>query len=126
MSGRVVHFEIPCDDAERATNFYRETFGWNMMAMPDMGYTMISTGPTGDQGPTEPGYIGGGMGVRGGPLTVPVVTMDVDDIDATLAGVAANGGSTVQDKMEVGDMGWTAYFKDSEGNVMGLWQTKSS
>ena len=26
------------------------------------------------------------------------------------------------EKMAVGDMGFAAYFKDSEGNVMGLWQ----
>jgi len=25
-------------------------------------------------------------------------------------------------KQQVGDMGWTAYIKDTEGNVIGLWQ----
>jgi len=32
------------------------------------------------------------------------------------------GGSTVSEKQPVGDMGFAAYFKDSEGNVLGLWQ----
>jgi predicted enzyme related to lactoylglutathione lyase len=32
------------------------------------------------------------------------------------------GGSTVQPKMPVMDLGCAAYFKDSEDNVMGLWQ----
>ena len=27
MSGRVVHFEIPADDVERAEEFYKSTFG---------------------------------------------------------------------------------------------------
>ncbi len=25
--------------------------------------------------------------------------------------------------MQVGDMGYAAYFKDTEGNIIGLWQT---
>ena len=32
MSGKVVHFEIPFDDGDRARNFYREVFGWQLMA----------------------------------------------------------------------------------------------
>ena len=51
------------------------------------------------------------------------ITIDVDDIDATLDEVEAKGGSTVQKKIPVGDMGFAAYFKDPEGNVMGLWQS---
>ena len=31
MSGKVVHFEIPFDDGERARAFYGETFGWQMV-----------------------------------------------------------------------------------------------
>lgn len=123
MSGRVVHFEIPFDDAERASTFYREAFGWQIQPMPDMNYTMVSTGPMGEQGPTEPGYIGGGLMHREGEFTHPVVTLDVDDIDKALETVGTLGGSTVAAKMQVGDMGWAAYFKDSEGNTIGLWQT---
>jgi predicted enzyme related to lactoylglutathione lyase len=125
MAGRVVHFEVPFDDAERATGFYRDVFGWQIMAMPEFDYHGVSTGPAGDQGmPSEPGYIGGGMFKRqdGAPST-PVITIDVDDIDAALAQVETKGGSTVQSKMAVGDMGFAAYFKDPEGNVMGLWQS---
>ena len=123
MSGRVVHFEIPFDDAERASTFYREAFGWQIQPMPDMNYTMVSTGPMGEQGPTEPGYIGGGLMHREGEFTHPVVTLDVDDIDKALETVGTLGGSTVAAKMPVGDMGWAAYFKDPEGNTIGLWQT---
>ncbi len=36
MSGRVVHFEIPADDVERAQSFYQEAFGWQITPMPDM------------------------------------------------------------------------------------------
>ena len=56
------------------------------------------------------------------PVTKPVITLQVDDIDATLKQVGSNGGSAVGEKMAVGDMGFAAYFTDSEGNLMGLWQ----
>jgi len=123
MSARVVHFEVPFDDADRALSFYREVFDWQVQSLPEMAYNTVSTGPVSDQGmPTEPGYIGGGMLQREAPVTAPVVTLAVDDIDATLATVEKHGGSTVHGKQPVGDMGFAAYFTDSEGNVMGLWQ----
>jgi predicted enzyme related to lactoylglutathione lyase len=124
VSGRVVHFEIPADDVARAEEFYRSAFGWNLSSMPDMGYTMVSTTPTDDQGaPKDPGAINGGMFKREGALSTPVITIDVDDIDKALETIASNGGSTVRGKQSVMDMGYAAYFKDSEGNLMGLWQT---
>ena len=123
MSARVVHFEVPFDDADRARAFYREVFDWQIDAMPEMGYNMVSTGPRSEQGmPTEPGYIGGGMLQREAPVTSPVITLAVDDIDACLVEIEKRGGSAVGEKMAVGDMGFAAYFNDTEGNVMGLWQ----
>ena len=119
----MVHFEIPFDDGERARAFYRDVFGWQLMEMPEMSYTLVSTGPSGDQGPTEPGYIGGGMLQREAPTHSPVVVIDVEDIDATLAMVEERGGETLVGRQQVGEMGWAAYFKDAEGNTMGLWQT---
>ena len=122
MSAKVVHFEVPFDDADRALSFYRDVFEWDIQSMPDMGYNMVSTGPMGNQGASEPGYIGGGMLQRQAPVTNPVITLMVDDIDATLVTVEKHGGSAVVAKTAVGDMGFSAYFRDSEGNLMGLWQ----
>jgi uncharacterized protein len=123
MSARVVHFEIPADDVARAQQFYRSAFDWTLDSMPEMEYTMVRTTPTNDQGmPDEPGAINGGMFQRYGELTTPVVTIAVDDIDKTLEHIGSLGGSTVQPKQSVGDMGFAAYFKDSEGNLLGLWQ----
>ena len=123
MSGRVVHFEIPADDLDRAREFYQSAFGWNLMPIPEMGYTMAHTTPSDDQGrPTEPGSINGGMFQREGPLTTPVITIDVDDIDKALETVSSIGGSMVRPRQAVADMGFAAYFKDSEGNLIGLWQ----
>jgi predicted enzyme related to lactoylglutathione lyase len=123
MSGRVVHFEVPFENGDRARAFYQRAFGWEITPMPEMDYTIVSTGPTGDQGPSEPGYIGGGMMARSDGFQGPVITVDVDDINETLAKVEELGGKTVRPRQEVGQMGYTAYFTDSEGNLMGLWQT---
>ena len=124
MPGRVTHFEVPYDDADRAASFYREIFDWEVQPMPELDYTFVSTGPTGDDGPTEPGYIGGGMYARAGDASPnPVIVIEGPDIDATLSRIEANGGSTVVQKTPVADMGFSAYFSDSEGNLMGLWQS---
>jgi predicted enzyme related to lactoylglutathione lyase len=124
MSGRIVHFEIPFDDGDRARAFYSDVFGWKTQTMPELDYTMAMTGQVGDNGmPTEPGFINGGMFQRTDNVNVPVVTIDVDSVDDALAKVEANGGKTVEAKIPVGDMGFAAYFNDSEGNLVGLWQS---
>jgi predicted enzyme related to lactoylglutathione lyase len=124
MSGRVVHFEIPTDDLERAQEFYREAFGWQMNPMPEMHYTMVGTTPTGQDGmPSEPGSINGGMLPRHAPVTAPVITIDVDDIHEALAKIEVLGGKVTTGRQPVGNMGFTAYFTDPEGNLIGLWQT---
>jgi uncharacterized protein len=123
MTGRVVHFEIPADDVERARSFYREAFGWQITPMPEMNYTIVSTTAVDENGaPTEPGAINGGMMQRQGRFTAPVVTIETDDIDSKLQEVEKLGGSTVEAKMPIGQMGFAAYFADPEGNVIGLWQ----
>lgn len=125
MSGRVVHFEIPFDDGDRARAFYRGAFGWNIHEIPDMHYTMVMSGPTSEQGmPSEPGFINGGMLQRGmSPARGPVITVDVEDIEQALQTVEQLGGRQVVGKQPVGDMGFSAYCTDPEGNVIGLWET---
>ncbi|RFU21366.1 VOC family protein [Geodermatophilus marinus] len=124
MTGRVVHFEIPFDDGDRARAFYKEAFGWQLQSYPGMDYTLVTTGPTGDAGPAEPGFVNGGMLPR--PESVagtPVVVVDVESIDVALERIGELGGETVLGKQPVGDMGWSAYVRDPEGNVVGLWET---
>lgn len=124
MTNRIVHFEVPYDDAERARAFYREAFGWNLTEMPELDYTMVATGPVNEQQlPAEPGFINGGMFQRTEELTRPMLTIDVADIDAAWKTIESLGGERVGEKLSVGDMGFAAYFKDPEGNILGLWQT---
>ncbi|WP_460462271.1 VOC family protein [Arthrobacter pigmenti] len=127
MAGRVTHFEVPADDQDRARNFYSSAFGWDITSMPEVDYNMVVTTPTDEQGiPSEPGAINGGIFGRYGELKGPIITIDVDDIDAALEKIGSLGGSTVEPKAPVMDMGFYAYFRDSEGNLMGLWENPPS
>ena len=126
MSGRVVHFEIPYDDGDRARGFYSDVFGWQAMPVPGMDYTIVMTGPSDQQtGPTEPGFINGGMFARSEqfPGKAPNLVVDVDSIDDALAKVTAAGGAVVSGRLAVGDMGFAGYFTDTEGNLIGLWES---
>lgn len=123
MAGRVVHFEIPYEDGDRARAFYRDVFDWELISMPEMGYTLVNSGPSNEQGPTEAGYINGGMMEREGPFTAPNVVLDVDNIEDALAAVTAAGGTPVVERQAVGEMGFSAYFRDTEGNLLGLWES---
>lgn len=122
--GGVVHFEIPADDQERAKKFYQEALGWRIDPVPGMDYNMVVTTPMDEStgAPTEPGAINGGMFAREDALKTPVITVDVEDINATLATVEALGGAVVKPRETIPGMGSFAYFKDTEGNVMGLWE----
>jgi uncharacterized protein len=127
IMSKVVHFEIPADDLDRAKNFYGSVFGWELQTMPmnEGEYTSVKTTDVDEQTqlPTEPGAINGGMFVRDERVTSPVITIDVDGIDDSLKQIEAEGGSTVTPRTAIPGMGAFAYFKDPEGNVLGLWET---
>jgi uncharacterized protein len=121
---KVVHFEIPVDDVERARAFYGTVFDWQLQPMEDMDYTVVRTTPSDEQTqmPTEPGAINGGLVSRSADTSAPSVTISVDSIEEALNKIEAEGGSTVRPRTEIPGMGAYAYFKDSEGNVGGLWE----
>ena len=124
MNGRVVHFEIPADDVARAQSFYQDAFGWTIDAAPGVDYYLVRTTPTADDGaPLESGAINGGMLARQGPITGPVVTIEVDDMAEAMSMVEKFGGKVAIASQPVGDMGFAAYFTDTEGNLIGLWQS---
>ena len=126
MSGRVVHFEIPADDSDRAQMFYGAAFGWQMLPVPGMSYTMVMTGPSDpESGPSERGFINGGVFERNAdfPGKAPNIVIDVPSIDDALRKVDEAGGKAVMERMAVGGMGFTGYFTDTEGNLVGLWES---
>ena len=125
---KVVHFEIPANDLNRAKQFYSSTFGWQLedWPMPD-GSVYVGARTVGvDEAtrmPKEPGAINGGLMQRSADVPAPVLAMDVSSVDEYVKKVEAAGGKVVRPKMQVGDMGYYAYVADTEGNVIGLWET---
>lgn len=113
---KVVHFEIPVDDADRATAFYQEVLGWQVNGWGDQPYWLVTAGPE-----DEPGA-DGALIPRGDVHTSPVLIVSVEDIGATLKTAERAGGAVLQDKLPIPDMGWSAYLRDSEGNTIGLFQ----
>lgn len=54
MAGRVVHFEIPYDDGDRARSFYERAFGWQLMPMPEMATRWSCPGQAGTRARPSP------------------------------------------------------------------------
>jgi predicted enzyme related to lactoylglutathione lyase len=121
---RVVHFEIHAGDPPRAIRFYSTLFNWEFThwAGPQ-DYWLIRTGP-----PTEPGIDGGLLSRRGPapddgqPVNAYVCTVQVADLDALLARAAGLGAALAVAKMPIPGVGWLAYVKDTEGNIVGMMQ----
>lgn len=120
---KVVHFEIPADDLDRAKKFYQNIFGWRINDVSQMNYSMVTTVETDEkQMPKEAGAINGGLMKRQAPGESPVIVINVPSVDEYVNKVEQAGGKVAMPKMQVGDMGLYARVADTEGNVIGLWQ----
>jgi predicted enzyme related to lactoylglutathione lyase len=113
---RIVHFEIPSDEPEKAQNFYKDVFGWKFEKWGDEEYYMATTGEK-----EKPGINGAIMRKRD-PNQPVVNTIGVANLDESIAKIEKNGGQIVVPKMPVGDFAVMAYFKDTDGNIMGIYQ----
>ena len=119
--GRVVHFEIHVEVAERAIDFYQAVFGWEITQWGDQEYWLIKTGA--DDQPGIDGAFVPRRGIIDGEAVIAYVcTVDVAALDETIVAVEANGGTVALPKMAIPGVGWLAYFKDTEGNIFGAMQ----
>ncbi len=117
MPGKLVHFELPAQDGDRARGFYSGLFGWSFSdsGMPGMDYSMVRTGD--DQG--------GAVWTSSESKRGPIVYFDTDDIDASIAKARELGGEA-EDKQPIPHVGWFARCKDTEGNPFSLFQSDES
>ncbi len=113
---KIVHFEIPADDPERAGAFYHDVLGWEISRFGDEPYWLVRAGED-----DEPGA-NGALVAREDLHRSPVLIAGVADIDDVLRRVESSGGKVVQSKQPVPGMGWSAYVFDPEGNTIGLFQ----
>jgi len=123
---KVVHFEIPFDDKKRAMKFYAEAFDLVLTDMAEMSYVMAETVAVNEkQRPREPGAINGGLFQRPKEAPHPVIYVGVSSVDQALKKAQAAGGKVVTPKTAIPGMGAYARVTDTEGNVLGLFETAS-
>lgn len=121
---KVVHFEIPADDMDRAKGFYSNVFGWQVSTWSPE-YFSVSTCKTDEKSrPMEIGAINGGIQKRGSRAKSPTVVIAVDDLGAKLEEIKKAGGKIAVPKEEIAKMGYYAQFDDTEGNRIGLFQAR--
>jgi predicted enzyme related to lactoylglutathione lyase len=122
----VVHFQMPYDDAARASRFYQSAFGWQMKPLGEqMGnYVTADTTESDRTGPLKAGAINGGLFQRkpDWPAQYPSVVIAVDDITAGMKKVTSAGGAVLGEPMEIPGVGQYVSFTDTEGNRVSLLQ----
>ena len=117
---RVVHFEIPSDDPQRAVKFYQEAFGWEIGTWGGPGeYFLATTGPD-----SEPGINGAIMRREG--QTGVVNTIGVGSYEEAVEKVLKAGGKVLTPEEPVPSIGWFSYCADTEGNTFGIMQPDPS
>lgn len=119
---RVIHFEIHAENPDRAKAFYTGLFGWKFSTWGGpMEYHLIDSG----EGPGINGGLMKRMGcapAEGQAVNAFVCTVDVANVDESFAKALSLGGTVALPKMPVPGIGWLAYVKDTEGNILGLMQ----
>ena len=116
---RVVHFDISVDEPERAITFYRDAFGWDIKKWEGpVDYWLVSTG-TGQPG------IDGGIARRKENETT-IVTISVASVDDTLQRIEHAGGTIIQPKTSIQEVGYVAYCRDTEGNIFAIMEEDAS
>lgn len=118
MTSNLRSFALHVDDVDRARRFYEAVFGWTFEPWGPPGFYLIHTGDEADPG------VQGLMHQRHEPRTGSGLngiepTFGVEDIDAVLAAVEANGGKVTMDKAHIPTVGVLIRFDDTEGNNIG-------
>ncbi len=117
---KVVHFELPFDNKERAMEFYKKMFGWSLMDMGAMDYVLVRAAATdANNMVSETGVINGGLFPRATAAPNPIVCVAVSSIDEKIKAIEAAGGKLVSPKVAIPN-GHYARVADCEGNVIGL------
>jgi predicted enzyme related to lactoylglutathione lyase len=114
---RVIHFEIPADDPERAGRFYRKVFDWKIEKWGGpVDYWLVTTGEDKELG------INGAIMSKSGHVIVTTNTVDVASFEDAVKRIKAAGGKVLMPKTAVPGVGYMTYCKDTEGNVFGIMQ----
>lgn len=118
MTNIINWFEIPTTDLDRASKFYEVVLATSLKREHFAGND------------TDMAIFQGAEKSVGGALIADkrrkpvadgaVVYLHAPDLDASLARIEQAGGSVVLPKTDIGDPGFIALVRDTEGNVVGL------
>ena len=128
MDHTVVHFEIPANNPEKLSEFYKNLFGWKIekMSMGDMDYWMIETraGTSQDmeKARTTAGT-NGGMMKKMDAGQRPVNYVMVESVDDFSKKIQNLGGKIIVPKTPIPNMGAFAVALDPEGNPVGIFES---
>ncbi|MFX1562348.1 MAG: VOC family protein [Promethearchaeota archaeon] len=118
---KIIHFEIAIDNPDRAIKFYQSAFNWKISRWGGPAdYWLINAGEE-----SEPGINGALQRRKDAPQSV-ITIVSVPSIDKTLDKIKKAGGEITAPKMPVPGVGWAAYCKDTEGNIIGILQEDPS
>ena len=113
---RVIHFEIPADDPNRAVKFYGDVFGWKIQKWEGMDYWLCETGKA-----PEPGIDGAIMPREEKRTTVN--TINVASLEEASEEITLAGGKLTTPRTAVPGIGYFRYCQDTEGNTFGIMQS---
>jgi uncharacterized protein len=122
----VEYFQIPADNINRAREFYKKVFGWEMQKWSnsensEQEYWMFQTKD--DEG--NPG-LGGGLMKRQSPQHTVTNFITVSSIEEYSSKIEQSGGKIVMPKTEIPNMGFFSVFLDSENNMFGIYEDNKS
>ncbi len=117
----VAWVEIPVTDFSRAKAFYSAIFDYEMPEM-EMGHLRMGFLPHDREANGIGGAICFGEGYKPSGHAGPKLYLNGGaDLNAVLGRVVGAGGKVALPKMEIApEMGYMAFFEDTEGNVIGL------
>ena len=120
--GRIIHFELPADNPERAIAFYKSVFDWSAHKWEggEMPYWLVSTGPK-----EQPG-IDGAIMPRHHPGQGTSNVVQVDSLDQAMEAVKQHGGQVLTPKIPIPGIGQYANCLDTEGNRFGIMQPEAA
>jgi len=113
-------FEIYVDDLDRAKAFYEAVLGVTLEPLnaPDAALKMLAF-PSDREQHGSSGALVNVEGMAAGGNSV-IVYFHCEDCAVEAARVEEAGGKLENPKMAIGDYGFVAHAKDSEGNFFGL------
>jgi uncharacterized protein len=120
MAGNPVQwFEIYVQDMPRARRFYETVLGVALQQLPGPDLEMWAFPMLPDQ-PGSGGALVRAEGMPSGGNSV-MVYFNCADCAVEAARVATAGGRLERDKMSIGEYGFIALARDTEGNMIGLY-----